>query len=283
MSRRTIPVGHKLLAFSLYSHGENSGAAIARVLIDRYGNEAVDERTVRRWLKSFAKVLQRTQRIDEPFDWRRMDDYGIPWSRSELLLDLSLFLQVNGAIKSNRAQVATSRIIRAHGLKEFNRKFESEFVNHSVVQLPRLSGREAIWAWRVQETIGQFQGVVETKLWRIDILSVARALATREIISEIWGGADDMADIQAWLHYRPWQQWPEDSSRAKRYEDSIADGVIPRLKERPSIVIGAAKHDWNRKDLEAALLTSQWPSENAHGPIWMLASQQLERREARRY
>lgn len=253
MSRRKIPGDQKLQAFAYYKRGVRVGAAITRLLETDYV-DAVTERTVRRWLPDFKEVLERTAGIDEPFEWNRMAEYGIPWDQGRFIFSIALEAQ------------SWSRLLPGY---------------------PALTGREAVWCWRVRGALRGFN-VIKT-----DIYSVAMALAARELRHEVLGEALYTADIEAWMQYRPWelpQGFPSGSlvlltprtfdkfPQTGAYLAAIDQGIIPELRIHyadADLEPTAKAFQERGRDWVAAAVSAFWPSDR-NGPRWLLPSQKTE-------
>lgn len=253
MPRREIPGNQKLSAYAHYSNGVDVGAAIARLLEAEYHENAVNERTVRRWLPDFEKVQKSTAGIDEPFEWRRMGEYGIPWDQGRFIHSIAL------------EALAWSTLFDGY---------------------PVLTGREALWCWRVR-------GALRLDVPKSDIHSVARALVARELRHEVLGEPFYTADIDAWFQYRPWEleqgslpgpqvfltprgfeQFPQTGA----YLVAISQGIIPALRvQHTNDELRATENAFRARgrDWIAAVVSAMWPSD-LNGPRWRLPSQNIE-------
>jgi hypothetical protein len=111
-----LDIGHEI------AKGVNCAEILRGLLNDeKYaGREAEipDLRTIQRMAQPYRKKNPKPDPMDEPFQWDKLAEYGIPWEASEYLLSLW------------------------HGI------WKGELVE-SVEEAERITARTVLWAWRV--------------------------------------------------------------------------------------------------------------------------------------
>ena len=92
MPRPRASAQQQLRAYEL--HKESLGpTAIWEALIKEYGDDAISQRTISTWIHGFKqKTKSREERggpdLDVPFEWQRLEEYGLPWEAGRYLLDM---------------------------------------------------------------------------------------------------------------------------------------------------------------------------------------------------
>jgi hypothetical protein len=178
-------------AYAHFKAGVHTGSALSRLLEKQFEENAISERQVRRWIAHFKKLDASVLRLDDPFEWHRLDDYGIPWEASHDLMGLWARAQDRrGATPDLPTSPPTVRQMR--------------------------------WWWRVMQA-------APTMLVS-DVLAVAGAFVERELRHDVLGKELYLLDLEACVSYRPWDGWPTDTTNAKRYEAAVAAGIVPKLR-----------------------------------------------------
>jgi len=117
--------------------------------------------------------------IDEPFQWRNIQDYGLPWESSAYILDFwaqAIEFLVN--------------MQQDPDLLDLPAGFRN--LPPTIVY----TGRHARWWWRVHQA--------DPDLPINSVLTLASAFRSREYLHEVLGVPMELADLQGLLAYRPW-------------------------------------------------------------------------------
>ena len=85
MPRPITSAEQRLIAYSLYQQ-KIGPTAILKALRERF-DKPVSPRTVANWVKVFKRVGEENA-TESTFEWHRMEEYGLPWDASALLLDI---------------------------------------------------------------------------------------------------------------------------------------------------------------------------------------------------
>ena len=156
------------------------GGLSYQAIADALRDESVDQRefdraTILRACRSMPDLP-----IDEPFQWRNIQDYGIPWESSSYILDFwAQAVEFLGIVQQEPD---------LSGLPAALRRLSPSAV---------YSGRHARWWWRVHQAAPDL---------RFDaVLAIAFKFSSREHMHEVLGLPIDLADLQGFLAYRPWQ------------------------------------------------------------------------------
>jgi hypothetical protein len=169
--------------------GKPSAASVIRHL-DETSEEEISPATVRRWVVRFKELVLELQHLDEPFEWSRTEEYGLPWEAGNVLLGIC-------------------------NVESFLRK--------SLIGLPPVTVREARWCWRVHLAAPT---IADPK----DLLAVGRSFAAREFRRDLLAEPLYMADLESWLTYQPWQGFPKDTDRVGEYMRAVNGDLIPGLR-----------------------------------------------------
>ena len=118
MARTLDDPAQYLHGYSLFKQGISSAAAIARSLEDAFGDRAKPSRTVRTWITKYERAAEATANLDDPVEWHRLEEYGLPWE-------------------------ASHEVLRAWA--------QAQHYGHGQFPLPRPTARQARWWWRVMK------------------------------------------------------------------------------------------------------------------------------------
>jgi hypothetical protein len=195
-----------LRAYCLWREGKGH-TEIVGVLENEF-TRPVSERTVSTWIKGFRGLNPEIADLDFPFEWHRLESYGLPWEASGYLLELWR-LSVEGNLI----------------------EFEMRLLD-GAIQTPQSSPtiRQARWWWRVHQAAPDL-GLPEVKILADDFV-------VRELDHEVLAMPLEFADLQAFLAYRPWQGLPSDTARYEAYRDAISQGRISPLKGGANVNAG---------------------------------------------
>lgn len=164
----------RMIAYRLHKRGFGP-AAILRELKDTNERgdlgefeDVVSLRTIKNWLAGFR---DRDAGLDDPFEWQRLDEYGLPWEASSFLLSMWFNVQNVGWM------------------------LEEEY------DLPALSSptvRQARWWWRIHQLVPEVESKLDIYLW-------AEAFVRYELFKDILGKPVDVTGLWAYLAYKPWE------------------------------------------------------------------------------
>ena len=219
--------------------GVKSATGIVRQLRKDYGLDAKNERTVRRWLDYWRQTESDFLRLDEAFAWNQLDSYGLPWEASRFLLDFATML-----IEHRNPTVV---ITDARGRRQ---SFPPTW-------------REMRWAWRVHQALGGEAVMVygdhvrpEYRLGHYlgDVEGVSAAFATRELVHHVLGEKLDLADLEGFLAYRPWEGHEE----RWRYLRAVEEGFIPGVR-KIDLPEGLRALRQTYEDVERNVEADVWP------------------------
>jgi len=178
--------------------GDLSYQAIADILRDAsLDKREFDRATILRTCSSMPDLP-----VDEPFQWRNIQDYGLPWESSAYILDFwAQAIEFLGNIQQD-----PDLLDLPAGFRE----------------LPSTriyTGRHVRWWWRVHQADPDL---------RIDaVLALASAFRSREYRHEVLGLPLELADLQGLLAYRPWHS----EHNCEIYLGAVSEGRIPPLNE----------------------------------------------------
>src|SRR5919106_6757074 len=162
---------HKLEAYGLYQQrkakGEDVSALDLQVELEELHPEGTASyRLIADWVREFKQQDEWQALLDSPFQWHRIEEYGLPWECGRYVLDLYL--------KSSR-----------YGDPERN-------VNYVVAP----SVRQVRWWWRIHLAAPEVKGM--------DLILLAQRWVAREMAHDVLNVPLEMADLEALLIYRPW-------------------------------------------------------------------------------
>lgn len=165
----------------------HSYGAIANILSDEAEDgRKFDRATIYRAYKNLPDPPD-----DDPFEWHRLEEYGLPWEASAFLMGMWVYVQA------------------------FEAMLHSEYDYPAAIP-PTV--RQARWWWRVHQLVSE----VETKL---DIHIWAGEFVRYELFKDILGKPQDMSGLEAYLAYKPWAG-PEEHAV---YILAVSEGRIPYL------------------------------------------------------
>ena len=77
---RKMTQAQRLYAFDLYRRGFGP-TAIHNAVFEQYdeSDEPASLRTIKTWVKAFKQLGDEAGTADSPFQWHRLEDYGLPW------------------------------------------------------------------------------------------------------------------------------------------------------------------------------------------------------------
>ena len=142
--------------------------------------------TVAKYTKEYDALPDSLKDLDKPFEYHLMETYGLPWEAGSYLLDMWVWVRESGPFPAMRFAV------------------------------PPPSVRQAQWWWRVHLACPEIgRGLV----W-----GIAQSFVARELIHERLGEPLLVADIEAYLAYKPWL-----SEQREVYAQALQAGRVPHL------------------------------------------------------
>ncbi len=169
------------------------GKSIDQILGD-LGDDRVSRGTVAKYTKLYDNSRETVRALYSPFEWHRLEEYGLPWHSSAYLLDMWVRIQEYWA--------GEDRVLPR--------------------RMPRLkpTARQVRWWWRVHLVVPEGANQLDIYFW-------AEQFARREMFSEILGNPLDMADLEAYLAYKPWAG----PNNLFIYSQAVAEKRIPPLPQ----------------------------------------------------
>ncbi len=199
-------------AYDLYREGAGP-KAIYEAIWERFGDEAVSERTVATWVKGFKSLSPETIALDSPFQWHLMDRYGLPWEAGQYIMDILYLIEEIREVQKARAETIPR--------------------NGRVRITPHPTARDALWCWRVHLAAPE---IATTVGYLSDVYHLARQFAFREIARDVLASPVETADLEALLVYKPWLDFGGEDVRHQAYHKALDEGaVLPLSASRDTV------------------------------------------------
>ena len=106
MGRPRASEKQRLWAYGLYRQGFKASAIHAQLEEDFGESNRWDELedvvslgTVKNWIRQFEGLGASATSLDEPFEWHRLEEYGLPWEAGEYLLGMWSFFKEGGVMR----------------------------------------------------------------------------------------------------------------------------------------------------------------------------------------
>lgn len=158
----------------------------------------VSRGAVAKYTREYDNLPERARTAFMPFEWHRLEEYSLPWEASAYLLEMWAFFT------AGRVYIAVTP------------------------PQPVPTVREVRWWWRVHLAV--------PNLDFLNVWFLAERFALRELAHELLDAPLDVADLETHLAWRPWEGWPEDTSRLERYRSAVQNGQIPPLRDEPKLL-----------------------------------------------
>lgn len=184
----------KVRAFELRRSGKTY-EQIAEILSDEADDGwKFDRATIYRACKAMPDLP-----IDNPFEWHRLEEYGLPWEASAYLLQ----------VWSHRIEYwrGTDRLI--------DEERPEEDPNHSDGPL---TARRARWCWRIH--------LADPELNVDGVLSLSAAFESRDLVHELLNVPLELKDLEVLLAYKPWAN----EERLEAYRSALIEKRIPFIE-----------------------------------------------------
>lgn len=146
--------------------------------------------SIQKYAREYDDLPDSIKAFDEPFAWSRIGEYDLPWEAGAFVLLMWKF--VNDDLR------------------------KLTWVDYSP---PPPTYREVLWWWRVHLSDAPKRTLDPYNIWAITMWIIYR-----ELKHELLGVPLYLADIEAFLAYRPWIEGQEDA-----YELAIVEGLIPGI------------------------------------------------------
>ena len=208
---------HKLEAYGYYQNRKADSGGVAAsvstvdVLVDleaEHPEGMASYRLIANWVREFKQQDEWQTLLDSPFQWHRMQEYGLPWEASRIVVDLL------DMVEEHRAQVQAFH-------RDSGRKLLFALGSR------RPTARQIRWCWRVHQAAPEIGTEVGH---RSDLWFLAMRFSDRELCRDVLGLPLSMGDLETLLVYRPWLGWPDDNTRHQRYHDAVDGGLIPPMQ-----------------------------------------------------
>lgn len=236
MPRPKIGENQRRTAYRLHKRGFGP-SHIRRELVGEFGDleEPASERTIKYWVKKFKAINDDITKLDSPFQWHKLDQYGLPWESSRFLMDMLRLIQSHNIdINCSNDQLPPDATSKSTGI-------------------PDATLREVLWWWRVHQAAPEI-GVTVGEL--DDVRVIANQFAIRGLTSDLLGELVDVTDLEALLVHQPWL----DEERRTTYNNATEMGLAPSV--RGSLTIDQAlRLNPNVADdliLDPATIDSNW-------------------------
>ena len=165
----------------------------------QYGDDAdvVSLRTVKNWLREFRTL---DAKLDDAFEWHRLEEYGLPWEAGEYLLKMSRYIQ------------------------DFFVGLFRRFHSSQPTPKFRPTVRQARWWWRIHLAVS------DEKADYLYVYRWAEEYVRQEVYKDVLGRDMDTSAEDAFLTYRA--AFGPDFE--VRYREAVDDGRIPALPQQQS-------------------------------------------------
>lgn len=190
MARPRASLEQHMEAYELHRAGFGP-SAIRKFLSDRFPGSVVSLRTITTWVGGFKGLRRETVDLDSPYQWLRLDEYGLPWESGAYLL--GMWAEMN----EYWAWVATD-------------------LDKPVRASPTV--RQVLWWWRVHLAVPDATDHLDIYLWAEDFVRY-------ELFRDVLGESIDFAGLEAYLAYGPWRG----SDKLNRYLKAVVEERIPPL------------------------------------------------------
>jgi len=179
--------------------------------IPRFGGRIPETRALQRLVADLTEIHggnpKKVGVLDEPFEWNRLEVYGLPWEASSYILDIWVD-QIENLVHLPKF------------LEIFPISGYPDVISHEELykRFP-VTARAARWWWRIHQ--------VDPDLDSVGVVALAKCFRGKEYYRDVIGLPLILSDLDAMLAYRPWAS----NTNSERYRSAVADGRIPRLQE----------------------------------------------------
>lgn len=182
---RQMTPSEKLRVYELKREGKTYDAIADTLYEESDDGRRFDRATIYR---VYSNMPQSDQ--DEPFEWHRMEEYGLPWEAGAFLMDMWRFLMTLDLDL-----------------------WEEHAIKGEEVRLP--TAREMRWCWRLYLAAPTLP---MESLWRI-----GNFFSVQELIQEILKEPQSLSGQEAYIAFKPWL----DDQHKEKYDRAVTLGMIP--------------------------------------------------------
>jgi hypothetical protein len=178
-------------------------------------------------------LLEKVTPKDSPFEWHRMEEFGLPWEASGFIMQM--LGEAYRAMPRGVSVVTGNSLITEILTEDRNREGPAwpNFFPPVFISFPTF--REVIWWWRVREAapeIAQQVGVLSDIRWLADFFTL------REIAHELFNLPLVTADLEACLALKPWLSEDRHSDYHEMVDFEVVlpvpwGGLYPFMEELP--------------------------------------------------
>jgi hypothetical protein len=139
MGRPKKYTGQYIDAWRLWSIEGHMSAAAISIYLERHHEAPASRAQVRRWVTKFTGLPSSVVDLDRAFEWHRLDEYGVPWTASRVLLKvLNGFpcLTVREARWCWRVHMTAPEITELDDLVSVGRAFAERELRHDLLAEP---------------------------------------------------------------------------------------------------------------------------------------------------
>lgn len=180
--------------------------------------------TIKKWLEKWRHQNNENTKLDAPFEWHRLEEYGLPWESSDFLLDLWCLVKEGQIWRWGAGDtLVTTWFLVKEG---------EQTCRVADLDMPPPTVRQVRWWWRVH--------VAAPEVPLRDLWYLAQRFVSRELAHHLLGVPLEMADLAGLLAYKPWKGWPDDKSNLLRYRYAVEAGRIPPLRGSDQVLQDAA-------------------------------------------
>ena len=199
---------HKLEAYDIYRQRKATGEGISALGIQvdleaEHPEGTASYRLIASWVKEFNNRDEWQTLLESPFQWHKLEEFGLPWEASSFLLEMWVFVLKRQSLVE-RAVGTQARIGTGPPI--------------GVPPMPAPTVREARWWWRVHLAAPDLSNA---KVWNL-----GNTFSLCEMAHHVLGRPSELGDLEAYLAYRPWTS----DQAQKEYQRAIEAGHIPGLR-----------------------------------------------------
>ena len=202
----------KLEAYSIYTLRKAAGEDVSALDIQvdlevEHPEGTASYRLITNWVREFKTRDEGQVLLDSPFQWHLCQSYGIPWEAGPFLLEMCYVMQHIDLQTDGNFEHTTE-----------------DGLTVGLIHLPLV--REVVWWWRIHLAAPELGKDIGTAN---HIRSIAGEFVSRELLHEILGRPLEVADLEAWLTWKPWLSKDRDAE----YRQAVKRGIIPPVHTEP--------------------------------------------------
>jgi len=160
------------------------------------------QRLVKNMVKRAAAATTEVMLRDQPFEWHRLEEYGLPWESSSFLLPMWAWVRESGPFPT----------------------FDMNF------PLPTI--REVRWWWRIHlamhlpkpPSIPKGKSLNVQELHYSQVWTISQLFLVRDLTSHLLGKPLELADLEGYLAYRAY-----DPDQLPTYLEAVEKGRVPPI------------------------------------------------------